>query len=60
MYTVITTNFMGSNITLGITGLPVTISGEVVDGNSAANIIGIRQAGGNRIYIDATKIAFFY
>lgn len=58
MFSIITSNFMGSNITLGITGLPVTISGEVVE--AANNTIGLRQPGGNRVYIDATKIAFFY
>lgn len=58
MYTLITTNYMGSNITIGITGLPVTISGEVVEGSN--NTIGIRQPSGARIYVDATKIAFFY
>lgn len=58
MFSIITSSYMGSNITLGITGLPVTISGEVVE--SSNNTIGLRQAGGNRIYIDAAKIAFFY
>ncbi len=58
MFDIITKEFMGSNITLGITGLPVTISGEVVE--VADNTIGIRQTGGNKIYIDVSMIAFFY
>jgi hypothetical protein len=58
MFNIITKNFMGANITLGITGLPVTISGEVFE--AVDNTIGIRQAGGNKIYVDVKMIAFFY
>lgn len=58
MLDIITKNFIGTEVTLGIVGLPVTISGEIFE--VLGSSVGIRQPGGNRIYIDATKIAFFY
>lgn len=58
MFDIIAKNFMGANITLGIAGLPVTVSGEVFE--VVDNTVGIRQAAGNKIYIDTNKIAFFY
>lgn len=58
MFDLISKNFVGANITLGITGLPVTVTGEVFE--AVDNTIGIRQSGGNKIYVDVRKIAFFY
>lgn len=58
MFDIISKNFIGANITLGITGVPATVTGEVFE--AVDNTIGIRQAGGNKIYIDVNKIAFFY
>ena len=58
MYKLITTEYKGSTITLGITGLPVVITGEVFDGTEG--VVGLRLAGGNKVYIAANLIAFFY
>lgn len=58
MLDIISKNFIGAEVTLGIVGLPVTITGEIFE--ILDNTVGIRQLGGNKIYIDAKKIAFFY
>ncbi|WP_346930577.1 hypothetical protein [Clostridium sp.] len=58
MFNLITRDFKGCTITLGITGLPVVITGEVIEAND--NTIGLRLDGGNKIYIAANLIAFFY
>ena len=58
MYDIITGAYKGSTITVGITGLPVVITGEVFDGTNG--VIGLRLAGGNKLYIAANLIAFFY
>ncbi|MBC8059037.1 MAG: hypothetical protein H7Y18_00015 [Clostridiaceae bacterium] len=59
MYEMISKNFMGSTITLALTGLPILITGEVVP-TSATNIIGLRIEGGNKVYINTNLVAFFY
>lgn len=58
MFNMITKDFKGCTITLGITGLPVIITGEVIDSND--NVIGLRLAGGNKIFIAANLIAFIF
>ena len=58
MYKLISTEYKGNTITLGITGLPIVITGEVFD--AAENVVGLRLAGGNKVYIPANLIAFFY
>ena len=58
MFNLIVTDFKGSTITVGITGVAALITGEVIDGEN--NIIGLRLAGGNKVYIAADLIAFFF
>ena len=58
MFDLITSDFKGSTITLGITGLPILITGEVINGNDC--VVALRLTGGNKIYINAELIAFFY
>lgn len=58
MSNLISSNFMGSTITIAITGLPILITGEVFGGNS--NAVGLRLEGGNKVYIRGDLIAFFY
>ena len=73
MYELITKNFKGSTITLGITGVPVVITGEVFDATpdydhdrrdddhgKKDGVVGLRLAGGNKVYIPGDLIAFFY
>jgi hypothetical protein len=55
----IRTNFGGTKITLAVTGLPVTITGEVI-GNTDNNIVGLRLENGNRVFINADLIAFVF
>ena len=55
----INSTFKGSTITLGITGLPVVITGEVIT-SSSADLIGLRLNSGNKLYIAKNLIAFFY
>lgn len=55
----IKTSFKGANVTIGITGLPVTITGEVVD-TSSKTVIGIKTPGGAKVYINPDYIAFIY
>lgn len=59
MFEFIKTNFKGSTVTLGITGLPITITGEIIS-SGAENIIGLRLEGGNKIFISADLIAFVF
>lgn len=59
MYEFINKNFKGATVTIGITGLPITITGEVINSNSN-NIIGIRFEDGNKIFISADLIAFVF
>lgn len=58
MFDLITRDFKGSTITVGIVGSTTVITGEVFDGQN--NIIGLRLAGGNKIFIAANFIAFFF
>lgn len=58
MSNVISTNFRGATITIAITGLPILITGEVIGGNT--DVVGLRLAGGNKVYIKGDLIAFFY
>ena len=70
MFNLIITSFKGSTITVGITGVPCVITGEVFDGicgtnsgyggNGTSGVIGLRLANGNKVYIPADLIAFFY
>lgn len=49
----------GASVTIGITGLPVTFTGEVVTSGDAA-VIGIKTPGGIKVYINPDLIAFVY
>ena len=59
MYEILKRDYMGSTITLVITGVPVAITGEVIASYNS-NTIGLRLAGGNKIEIAVNLIAFFY
>lgn len=59
MFDLITKNFKGSTITLGITGLPIVITGEVI-ASPSMDLISLRLSNGNKIYIAENLIAFFY
>lgn len=59
MFEFINKNFNGATVTIGITGLPVVISGEVINSNKEG-IIGLRLENGNKIFISAEKIAFVF
>ena len=59
MFDLITNNYKGSTITLGITGLPIVITGEVI-ASPNTDLINLRLSDGNKIYIAANLIAFFY
>lgn len=55
----ITNNLKGSSVTIGITGLPVTFTGEVV-ATTDATVVGIKTPGGIKVYINPELIAFIY
>lgn len=57
MFEFINKNFSGSTITICITGLPIAITGEVIN-SGKENIIGLRLEGGQKVYINAELIAF--
>jgi hypothetical protein len=59
MFDFIKCNFNGAKVTIGITGLPIVITGEIVN-SGKENIIGIRLEGGNKIFIAADLIAFVF
>ncbi|MGG7076494.1 hypothetical protein [Clostridium sardiniense] len=59
MAELITNNYQGANITLALTGLPMTITGEVVRGQQA-NTVTLRLKDGRLVTIAANLIAFFY
>lgn len=52
-------NLKGSNVTIGITGLPIVLTGEVIS-TTGTNVIGLKTAGGVIIYINSELIAFVY
>lgn len=52
-------NFRGVTITVALRG-GFVYTGEVFDGNAQTNIIGLRLAGGVKIYINANDIVSFY
>ena len=58
MFDFIKANYKGDNIVIAITGLPITLTGEVMETEN--NTIGLRLKGGNKVYIDADLIAFVY
>ena len=58
MADLIVRNFKGTTITLALTGLPILITGEVIEGST--NIVALRLENGNKVYIAGNLIAFFY
>ncbi|MBC8059038.1 MAG: hypothetical protein H7Y18_00020 [Clostridiaceae bacterium] len=58
MFDFIKNNFNGASVTLALTGLPITLSGEIID--VECNSIGLRLKGGKKVYVDADLIAFIY
>ena len=59
MFNLITENFKGATVTIAVTGLPITLTGEVL-GSSQGNIIALRLENGNKVYINAELIAFVF
>lgn len=59
MYEYINHNFRGATITIGFTGIPAVVTGEVLR-TCEKNIIELRVRNGNKIFINADLIAFAY
>jgi len=59
MFEFIKNNFKGATVTLALTGLPITITGEVIN-LGADNIVGLRLKDGNKVFINADLIAFVF
>lgn len=59
MHEFIKQNFKGATVTIGITGLPIIITGEIISSGNE-KIIGIRLDGGNKVFISADLIAFVF
>lgn len=59
MAELITSRYQGSSITLAVTGLPVTITGEVIGGESDT-MVTLKLKNGKIVYIASNLIAFFF
>ena len=59
MHKLIYENFKGATVTIAVTGLPITLTGEVL-GHTCDNIVVLRLEGGNKVYINAELIAFVF
>lgn len=59
MAELITSRYQGSNITLAVTGLPITITGEVIGGDSDT-MVTLKLKDGKIVYIASDLIAFFF
>ena len=59
MFNLINENFKGVTVTIAVTGLPITLTGEVL-GNSQGNVVVLRLENGNKVYINAELIAFVF
>lgn len=59
MFDFITKNFMGSTVSLVVTGVPVVITGEVLT-SGYENIIALRLNGGTKVFILADLIGFVF
>lgn len=58
MADLITKNYQGSSVTLSITGLPVTITGEVLTGETGSVTLKLKD--GRIVHIADELIAFFF
>lgn len=54
----ITTNYQGAKITVAVTGLPITITGEVIVGETG--VLTLKLADGKIVNINESLIAFFF
>lgn len=52
-------NFIGATVTVAITGLPMTITGEVISSNNC-NVLGLRLDCGIKVFINASLIALVF
>lgn len=52
-------NFKGATVTIAITGLPIIITGEVIN-TEEENILGLRLENGNKVFIKSELIAFVF
>lgn len=52
-------NFTGATVTVAITGLPITLTGEVINSNDC-NVLGLRLECGTKVYINANLIALVF
>lgn len=59
MASLITNNYQGAPITLGITGLPITITGEVLKSNGDDTVT-LKLKDGKIVHISNELIAFFF
>lgn len=55
----ITTNYQGATITVAVTGLPITLTGEVIIG-SATGVLTLKLKDGRIVNISDSLIAFFF
>lgn len=58
MFEFINDRFMGATVSIAITGLPVVLTGQVVNSNKPG-IIGLKQDA-RIIYIEAELVAFVF
>ena len=59
MADLINTRYKGVNITLAITGLPITITGEVLSPNGTG-VVSLKLKEGKIVNIAESLIAFFF
>lgn len=59
MFELIMCNYAGSTLSVVLTGIPVVITGEVIN-SGYEDIIALRQKGGNKVFIAANLIAFVF
>lgn len=52
-------NFRGTTVTIAVTGLPVTLTGEVIS-TDQENVLGLRLENGNKVFIKSELIAFVF
>lgn len=58
MADLITNNYQGTTITLALTGLPITITGEVIRGQHDTVVLRLKD--GKIVNIAPSLIAFFF
>lgn len=52
-------NFKGATVTIAVTGLPIILTGEVINSGDPC-VLGLRLENGNKVFINAELIAFVF